>query len=636
MKIAYKHLLEFLHDDPEIKDLSTRLFQLGHEHEIEGSIFDMEFTPNRGDCLSLVGLARDLNIFYPIKNSTKIYSNDIPILELDFTNNADDECPSISFLNIEIEKPNTAYCNYLEDYFTDLEINKNNFFTDISNYLAYEMGQPTHCYDFDTLEGNISLENKEISTQFKSLLGKSIELSNKNLVFMNNKNVINLAGIMGDIKSACSKNTTNVLVECAYFRPESIMGKAIKYNLHSDASHKFERGVDINCHENVLRRFIQIVDDNAKINKVEIYKNSLKSFKRTKLDFNIRKVNTILGTDVNSAFYKNALEKLGFEVDESVIVPSYRSDVTHQNDLAEELARVIGYDNLPRKNINIKNILSKKNLTTEDKIKLFLIENGFHEVINSPFCNKNEKLSISVDNPLDSNRKYLRRSMTGSLVENLIYNEKRQKDSIKLFEVSELYSINEEQDVIQEKKLGLVVSGRKGRNYKDFSIKMDEDYLNDIFNPLDIDIQNDILSINRSSLDSKIKTPIYALELELDRLTECLKNYEPSIELLNHFVQYSPISEFPSSSRDLSFSVSNESSVSYLINEINQASSTNLKELFMFDFYENKKTNETKVGYRFIFQSYKKTLKDNEIQEELNDIIKPLFGIKGVTLPGLK
>ena len=265
MKIAYNHLLKFLVDEPTMDDISSKLFQLGHEHEIEGTVFNMEFTPNRGDCLSLLGIARDLNVFYKTSDELSLYEPEIPKLDLNFINHARDKCSAISFLNIEVEHTVTDYADYLEDYFDDLKLNKNNFFTDVSNYIAYEMGQPTHCYDFNSIDKNVVLTNTKSKDNFKTLLDKEINLNESDLVFMNNNKVINLAGVVGGMETSCSKQTRNVLVECAYFLPESIIGKALKYNIQSDAAHKFERGVDPKCHERVLRRFIQIINDHTKV-----------------------------------------------------------------------------------------------------------------------------------------------------------------------------------------------------------------------------------------------------------------------------------------------------------------------------------------------------------------------------------
>ena len=156
MKFIYQDLLSFLVHQPSIEDLSKKLFQLGHEHEIDGNIFDMEITPNRGDCLSLVGLSRDLNNFYDNKDPHSIYDQEIELLDLNFLNLSIESCPKISFLEIEIDKDISSYKPYLENYFSLPGNKKTNFFTDISNYISYERGQPTHCFDRETITESLT------------------------------------------------------------------------------------------------------------------------------------------------------------------------------------------------------------------------------------------------------------------------------------------------------------------------------------------------------------------------------------------------------------------------------------------------------------------------------------------------
>ena len=151
MKFLYQDLLNFLTEQPTKEALSKKLFQLGHEHEIDGDIFDMEITPNRGDCLSLIGLSRDLNNFYNSKDPSEIYDEDVEVLNLNFNNLSVKSCPKISFLEIEIDEKIKPYKPYLENFFSKLGNNKTNFFTDISNYVSYERGQPTHCFDRESI-----------------------------------------------------------------------------------------------------------------------------------------------------------------------------------------------------------------------------------------------------------------------------------------------------------------------------------------------------------------------------------------------------------------------------------------------------------------------------------------------------
>ena len=633
MKIAYEHLLRFLVDKPNIKDLSDKLFQLGHEHEIEDSIFNMEFTPNRGDCLSVRGLIRDLNVFYKTNLDIPIYMNEIPLLDLNFINKAQDKCPQISFLNIEIEGGISEYKDYLNNYFVDLKINKNNFFTDVSNFIAYEMGQPTHCYEFSSLGDDIILKEANNNVQFTTLFGNNIDLNGLDLIFSSEEEIINLSGIIGGLDTACNNQTKNVLIECAYFKPESIIGKALKYNVQSDASHKFERGTDPRCHEEVLRRFIQIVGDHSKIIKLQLHTDISADFKEVELEFDLERINNILGLNVCKDEYKNSLIKLGFNVNQTITVPSFRNDIQHQNDLAEELARVIGYDNIPASSINININHDHLNSSNENKIKDFLINNGFMEVINSSFCSISSPNSIKVDNPLDSNRESMRTGLTESLTENLIYNEKRQKDSIKLFEISDVYSTKDNL-LNKEKRIGIIVSGIRGHNYIDFKQSLDQDYLINLFGDLNIDIKESIKEMDRNQLDSKIKTPIFIIEDKIETIFKNIDNYSFKNNLKDKFIKYIPISEFPSSSRDFSFSIKDNSKVNEVIKVLAAAQAEHLKESFMFDFYENKKTGETKIGYRFIFQDTKKTLNDNTIDTIVDKLLNEVLSIKSVLLPG--
>ena len=263
-------------------------------------------------------------------------------------------------------------------------------------------------------------------------MNDEIKIEDHDLVFFDKKGPINLAGIMGGLRTSCSQDTNDALIECAYFKPEFILGRSVKYGLNSEASHKFERGVDPLFQEEALRRFIQIVEDHIEIEHLEIFRDISLDQEINYVDCDVDMINKILGTKIENNHYESILVKLGFKIDGSkVVIPSYRSDIFHQNDLAEEIARVIGYDNIDQEIIKIHNPKKISSTLKEDKIKTFLIENGFCEVINMPFNSIEANYSIKVDNPLDSKRKFLRTELLPSLVENVVYNEKRQKESLK-------------------------------------------------------------------------------------------------------------------------------------------------------------------------------------------------------------
>jgi len=634
MKIAYSHLSQHIEGNPTIEQISDSLFQLGHEHEIDGDIFDMEFTPNRGDCLSLNGLLKDLAVFYTVDFNQEIYTEKLEDFQIDFENLSESICPQISFLKLEIDKVPETYKNSLDKYFTDLGLNKNNFFTDVSNYLSYETGQPTHCYDASTMSGKLLFHEIEKNEEFETLLDKKITLKGKNSVFSLNDNIINLAGIVGGKGTSCSTDTKTVIVECAFFQPEAIIGKSIKYDIQSDASHKFERGVDPECHEKVLRRFIKLVSDHANIKEMSIISYKFKDNLIHHLPVNVQKINQIIGINISEKEYLKHLSKLGFVVEEELIkVPSFRSDIKTQNDLAEEVARVIGYDNISKLEISIPKNEKKNYKDIENKLRFFLLDHGFYEVINSPFVSLSSEEAIKVDNPLDSNRQYLRTNITNSLVENLLFNERRQKDSIKLFEISDVYLSSN--GINKKRKLSVVASGRVGLNYEDFAKKINKKYLTALFQEILPKEVFDFEILSRDLLDTKIKNEIVTLEVDIDRFSSNILSFEEISKSPKSFAQYSPISDLPSSFKDISYSIKDYSKTQELQILLLNYKSDIIKNVYIFDYFKNEKQEEIKIGFRFIFQSKKATLNSAEIELVYNDIVNKSLGISGISIPGI-
>jgi len=634
MKIAYSHLVQYIKERPSIEHISNKLFQLGHEHEIDDDIFDMEFTPNRGDCLSLKGLLRDLAVFYSVDLNQEVYTEKLNELELDFENLSESTCPKISFLKLEIDKVPETYKNSLDNYFTDLGLNKNNFFTDVSNYLSYETGQPTHCYDASKMNGKLLFHEIEKNEEFETLLDKKITLTGRNSVFSLNNYIINLAGIVGGKSTSCSNNTKTVIVECAFFQPESIIGKSVKYDIQSEASHKFERGADPECHDRVLRRFIKLVSEHANIKDMSITSFEYENNPIHQLPVNVHKINQIIGINITEDDYLNHLSKLKFSIDKDIIkVPSFRSDIKTQNDLAEEIARVVGYDNIPRSEISIPKKEKTNYKDLENKLRLFLLDHGFYETINSPFVSLPAEEAIKVDNPLDSNREYLRTNITNSLLENLLFNERRQKASIKLFEISDVYSSSN--GINKKRKLSIIASGRVGENYKDFSKKINKKYLKTLFQEI---LPNEIFDfkiLSREFLDTKIMNEIVSLEVDIDKFPNDILSYEEVSSHPSNFNEYRPISDLPQSIKDISYSVKDYSKIKDLSDLLLNYQSDIVKNVFIFDYFKNDKSEEIKIGFRFVFQSKIATLTASEIDVIYNEIINKSLDIKGITIPGM-
>lgn len=634
MKLAYKDLIKYISSEPSIEDISSSLFQLGHEHEITNNIFELELTPNRGDCLSIRGILRDLNIFYDVQLNENTYESDIKNFNFKFQNNAQQHCQEISFMKIDIEKIPEFYETYLDSYFSDLGHKKNNFFTDVSNYISYETGQPTHCYKSSTIETGLRLDFLyKNDFKFETLLGNTISLNGRNLVFFDAYNkVVNLAGIIGDNSTSCKKDTLSVIVECAHFDPEIVLGKSNAYAISSDAAYKFERNTDPYCHEYALRRFLKVVEDHTKILNVELFTQKSKIKTNNKILFQPNNINNILGSAIEEKNIISYLEALGFIIDQGfIIVPSHRNDISSINDIAEEIARAVGYDNIKSQSFSITFTHKKKENIKENKIKNFLLKSGFNEVINNPFVSTKNKDCLNVINPLDSNKKYLRTNLKDSLIQNLLFNERRQKDCIKLFEISDVYS----SDMITKKRvLGVIGSGRVDKNHIDFSKKINSDYFLELFDGVIKNFEFDNIEIlSREKLDTKLKNQIPYIEINLDDdfdVNHDIADLENNIDY-----QYKKISDFPSSIRDLSFSLNDASKLSNLEKWILNFENHLLKEVFVFDYFINEKINVIKIGFRFVFQSNSKTITESEVNAVIKEITEHVLVDSDITIQGL-
>ena len=636
MIFYFPHIQSLLaSNDADINDISDTLFQLGHENEIQNNNLDIDFTPNRGDCLSLYGVVRDLNPIHPSKININFYKNDIPSFKFEFKNKLEDFCPSVSFLKLKIKSNKIDYQPYLEEYFSKLKIKKNNFFTDISNYLMYELGQPTHCYDFKVVKNGLSLQRLDQSTVFTSVISEDLNLEKNEIVFKHDNKISNFAGLMGSESSGCNEDTLEVLIECAEFNPDFIIGKSVKYDIKSDAAYRFERGVDRELHDLVLRRFVQIVQDHTEI--IEINKNSyhysdkqIKSF-----IFDFAKVNQVLGTDMSELDMKSILKKLGFKFyDDFIQVPSWRGDINHINDVSEEIARIIGYDNIKSKRFKIENNINKSYFQNiENSIRTYLVSNGFNEIINNPFVEHNDN-SVLIDNPLDSSRSSLRTTIYESLIKNLDYNEKRQKDSIKFFEISDIYHTNDSS--LYKKKLSVIVSGRQGKGFKLFNKMLDVEYLESVFAKFNKDISKFIKEIDRSSLNSKKKEKIYVFEIPFDEILTNKLDIQNGHQSPASFNKFQPISEYPSITRDISISVKKKDKIGELIECMLNLELSNLKDSYIFDFYSNNDKNICKIGFRYTFQSNVKTLEEADIEENIINIFSFLENFEDIEIPGYK
>jgi phenylalanyl-tRNA synthetase beta subunit len=219
------------------------------------------------------------------------------------------------------------------------------------------------------------------------------------------------------------------------------------------------------------------------------------------------------------------------------------------------------------------------------------------------------------------------------LVENLLFNERRQKDSIKLFEISDVYSLGN--GINKKRKFAIIASGRVGLNFEDFSKKINKKYLTALFQEI---LPNEILNfeiVSRDLLDTKIKNEIVTLEIDIDKFSSDILFYKEVSKPPESFAQYNPISELPSSFKDISYSIKDYNKTEELQDLLLNYQSEIIKSVYIFDYFKNDKQEEIKIGFRFIFQSKKATLNSAEIELVYNDIVTKSLGINGISIPGI-
>jgi phenylalanyl-tRNA synthetase beta chain len=441
MKVLYSRVTRAIKAKPKIESLCDDLTLIGIEvDEIKSfhgdKIIDFDLTPNRGDCFSVKGLARDYCAFKNKKLSSEIktsfkgetkFSKKIKLL-------AREGCSAYSAVSVSNLKLKKKFPDYIKKTLKAAGIQSIHPLVDIVNFVMLESGQPMHVFDQDKIEGDIEVRFAKTKEKIKILGEKNLRLTKDCLVISDEKEPIAFAGISGGLSHSVSKKTQNFLIESAFFDPSIIKGKARRYGFQTDASQRFERGVDFNLHEKALQEALSIIQEiyQADISNIKTKKN--KYFPRKKLiNIATEDVNLKLGTNLKENTIKSILKRLEIKLvkknQKNLVfeVPSHRFDLSIKEDLVEEIARIVGYDNLPQiKNDPIAQHYEKSDYDFTYEIKTFMVNKGFNEVINYSFLDKQalenlgiENKSISLKNPLNNSLSTLRTSLLPSLASNL-------------------------------------------------------------------------------------------------------------------------------------------------------------------------------------------------------------------------
>jgi len=636
---------------------------------LNDQVIELSLTPNRGDCLSLAGIAREVAAL----NELPVTTMDVSTVEVssDLTRSislkAAAACPRYAGRIIsDIDITNRAP-DWILERLRRADLRSINVVVDLTNYVMLELGQPMHAFDNDKLSGEIVVRLADSGEELTLLDGQSYTLQENTLLITDDSGPIAMAGIMGGLDTAVADDSRHLFLESAYFDPESIAGRARAYGLHTDASHRYERGVDFELQEAALERLtsllIEYCGGSAGPVVVAAEPTCLPGRPAVKLDLNT--LTRVLGVEIEAQRVEQILQQLGLGVQRTetgfvVSVPSFRFDISIEADLIEEIARVYGYNNMPsiapRASLHMHASPGNGSLA---ELQRCLLNRGYHEVITYSFLSRTLQESIlgainaiPLLNPISADLDVMRCSLVPGLISTLAYNHNRQQDRTRLFEYGRVFRAagQVEQDVM----LGGIISGNILPKQWDnpyissdiYDLKSDIEALVQLgagtarlnYRPIqhpalhpgqstEIFIENQSIGL-MGALHPKIlkefdlKQATYVFELELSRISA----KKP--------VKFTKISKFPIIKRDISLLIDRDIPVNRVMNCIESEASGLLRNLELFDLYEGEGIDIEKksLALGLTFQGSSSTLRDEEVESVIARILTALYSEFGATL----
>ena len=617
------------------------------------TLWEIGVTPNRGDCMSHLGIARELSNYFNLtlkENSQTLKSNIENVIKV----NSGKIKACNSYQSIEIENFTLSDSNLNIRYrLSSIGVRVINNVVDYTNYVLHDIGQPLHAFDRDKLFGTISVRFAKDNENLKTLDEQERKLTSEDLIITDNDKPIALAGVMGGYDTEVTDTTTNLLIESAYFDKVSIMKTSRRLNLISDASIRFERGIDFNLQKQGLQRFVNLFENDQEINYSSIIDSSKNGISYDSISFDKNEIEQILGVELDDNFIRNTLIKLQIESEVSdkkikFKSPSWRYDLERPIDLIEELAKHYGFNNF-ESTLPIGNNLNSTGDYWDKRIYLSekLSSTNFYEIQTLSFTDSlsnelftPEKKSVSVINPIDQTQENLRTNLLTSLINTYKFNFESNGKTHRYYEINNVYDDSKHKKFKmipnQEYSLGLLipenetVEDRKGKT-KTNNINTLANVIKNLFPSCELEhltrpgfhknysylikLDNKILGF-MGKLSYKIQS-----ELELhDSLYIAQINTENfNFDQLKAFT-YKPLSAYPFIKFDLSFSVPNDFQASDLINCIESILSDNENNISIFDNFTNEKTRN--LGIRIVTRSYEKTYTETESTEILEMIVK--------------
>ena len=641
--------------------------------DLDDQILDIDLTPNRADCFSVIGVARELAIIA----DQRLQEEDIRPIKAQISNQlqvlveANKACPVYAGRIIKGVQFDAQTPMWMKERLRRCGIRSLNAIVDVTNYVMLELGQPMHAYDFDKLDTQIVVRFANDKEKLTLLDGSEVDLKQDTLVIADNTQALALAGIMGGENSAVSDTTTDICLESAYFPPELIAGKARQYGLHTESSHRFERGVDFTLQVRAMERatglIMAICGGRPGPKILEINHNALPGIETITLHRD--SVERMLGIQLEDAVITKMFIGLGCETlllndYWHVIPPAFRFDLKLDVDLIEEIARLYGYDNIPSRSRSWAPVIEKR-LETEvstGRLKAGLNELGYQEVITYSFVDAGIEKAIHPDlealplaNPISADLAVMRTTLWGGLLHTVRHNQRRQQNRVRVFETGLVFLQGKTESELEQKAVfsGAISGdtlpeqwGQTARKSDFFDIKGDVEVL---LRAASLTQQVEWRNCDHAGLH-----PGQAAELFIDgqsigfvgalhpglqsqlKLDFPVFLFELSLSALEHraLAKFSVLPKHPSVRRDLALVVDENVTYSQLSKSIDAMGSKLIREYKIFDVYTGKgvTAGRKSLALSLILQDFSSTLSEDEVDREMAKVMESLQTDIGATL----
>ncbi|MCQ8881809.1 phenylalanine--tRNA ligase subunit beta [Pseudoalteromonas shioyasakiensis] len=633
---------------------------------LDDNIIDVDLTPNRGDCLGIKGLAREVGVL----NSVDVNTLEItPVaatiddkVSIELVN--DEACPRylgrvIKGINLDAETP-----LWMVEKLRRSGIRSIDPVVDVTNYVLLELGHPMHAFDLNAIEGGIKVRSANAGEELVLLDGNTAKLNESTLVIADHNKALAIAGIFGGEKSGVTEATSDILLESAFFNPVAIAGQARSYGLHTDASHRYERGVDFALQKDAMERatalLLEIVGGEAGPVVEAVATDKLP--KVTEVRLRRERLDRVIGHHIDDAKVTDILTRLGLDVKIvdgvwSADVPSYRFDIRIEEDLIEEVARVYGYNSIPNvaPTAKLKMTNHDESHVAVTKFRNTLVTRGYQEAITYSFVDPKAQAilhpqsdALVLPHPISVEMSAMRVSLMPGLLASLVYNQNRQQPRVRLFEhgLKFLREENAENGVNQVAVIGGVISGlahgehwvQEKRCVDFYDLKGDVEALLAISNDssrFEIKAeQSDGLHPGQSAViyvDGKkvgffgAVHPQVQKSLDINN-TAFVFEIEMSALEKRKLPEAVAVSKFPSNRRDIAILVEDHVKSGDILNVIEKVGGNQLVDLNLFDVYKGKgiEPNYKSLAIALTLQAVDRTLEEKDINQVVDNVVAAL------------